>query len=353
VERCLNSKPLLKLASSMAGSTNARGLEEMTESMLLGEEGKQREELEEMIGWIAANCQPDIVHISNALLLGLARQMKEKLNVPVVCSLQDEDVWVDAMDPVFSSHIWKLMHEKAEYVDAFIAVSTYFADLMQGKMQLPAEKVHSLHLGISHEDYTYIHSSEKPRTIGYLSRMNHENGLDILIEAFIALKKKPGFEEVKLVVTGGSTSNDTRFIKEIKKRLKKNDLDGQVDFHKAFEGQGQNEFFKKVSLLSVPVRKGEAFGMYLLEAMASGIPVVQPALGAFPEIIEISGGGVIYEKNTPQVLADTLEEVLTNPGKHQLLSEKAVESVREHFDIHTQALKMIALYESLCRSKKG
>ncbi len=352
VERVLNSKPLLKFASSMAGSTNARGLEDMTESMLMGEEGKQREELDEMVHWIADHFQPDIIHISNALLLGLARQIKKKLNVPVVCSLQDEDVWVDAMEPGFRKHIWKLMHQKAENVDAFISVSTYFADVMKKKMNLPPEKVHIIHLGISHTDYTCINSSEKPRNIGYLSRMNHENGLDILTDAFIELKKKPGFGDVKLVVTGGSTGDDTRYIKEIKKRLKKNNLDSQVDFHKKFEDQGRDEFFKKVSLLSVPVRNGEAFGMYLLEAMASGVPVVQPALGAFPEIVETSEGGVIYEENTPKALAETLEDLFTKPERIQSLSEKAVSGVRKHFDIHIQTLKMIELYESLHGSEK-
>ena len=49
-------------------------------------------------------------------------------------------------------------------------------------------------------------------------------------------------------------------------------------------------FLKRCPMISVPVRIGEAFGMYLLEAMASGVPVVQPALGAFPEIVDVSGG---------------------------------------------------------------
>jgi hypothetical protein len=92
-DNLLNSKPMLKLAARYAGSTRAKGLEEMTISMLLGEEGQQKEELNTMVNWIGDNCSPDVIHLSNALLLGLAHRLKEKLNVPVVCSLQDEDVW--------------------------------------------------------------------------------------------------------------------------------------------------------------------------------------------------------------------------------------------------------------------
>jgi glycosyltransferase involved in cell wall biosynthesis len=177
--------------------------------------------------------------------------------------------------------------------------------------------------------------------------MNHENGFDIVVDAFIELKKKPGFEDVKLLATGGSTGADTRFIKNLKKKISKNGLELAVDFHEDFEGQGRFDFFSKVALLSVPVRNGEAFGMYLLEAMASGVPVVQPALGAFPEIAELSGGGIIYPENTPAQLASAWEKLLSNPEKLKALSAKGYEGVKQHFDIGTLSGKMVELYEKL------
>jgi glycosyltransferase involved in cell wall biosynthesis len=339
----------MKMAASMAGSTNAKGLEEMTESMLLGEDGKQREELERMVDWMAEHCNPDIIHISNALLLGLAHKIKKKLNVPVVCSLQDEDVWVDVMHENMRGHIWKLMHDKAKDVDVFISVSKFFADVMEEKMMLPKEKIQSIYLGVDIKDYNYINSSEKQRSIGYLSRMNYENGFDIVVDAFILLKKKPGFEDVKLVATGGSTGDDTKYIKGIKKLIRNNNLETDVDFHEEFEDDGRDKFFKKVSMVSVPVRNGEAFGMYLLESMASGIPVVQPALGASPEIIELSKGGIIYQHNTPEELASNFEELLTNPEKLSQLSKQAYKGVKENFDIHTQASRMIEVYKEISK----
>src|SRR5690554_954884 len=146
VDNLLNSRPMMKLAASMAGSTRASGLEEMTISMLLGEQGEQKEELEHLTSWIAEHCKPDVIHLSNALLLGLARRLKEKINVPVVCSLQDEDVWVDAVHPPFRNKIWKLMHNRANDVDALVSVSNFFADKMIHQMELPTEKVHTIHL---------------------------------------------------------------------------------------------------------------------------------------------------------------------------------------------------------------
>lgn len=347
VDRLLNSKPLLKMAASMAGSTNAKGLEEMTVSMLLGEDGKQQEELERLVDWMAEHCKPDIVHISNALLLGLAHRIKEKLNVPIVCSLQDEDVWVDAMQPAFRDRIWNLMSEKAEDVDRFIAVSDYFSKVMQQRMKLPEEKVQSLYLGVDPADYQYIPVSKKGRNIGYISRMCHENGFDILVDAFIQLKKRVGFEDVKLILTGGSTDSDTNYIKEIRKKLSKEKLEDQVEFINDFEETGRKAFFNKVSVNSVPVRNGEAFGMYLLESMASGIPVVQPALGAFPEIVSLSGGGIIYEPNSPEALCEALAGLLSDSDKLNILSVRARKGVELNFNIHDHAKEMIAVYRSL------
>jgi glycosyltransferase involved in cell wall biosynthesis len=346
-DNLLNSKPMMKMAASMAGSTRAKGLEDMTISMLLGEEGEQKAELDHMVNWIAEHCKPDIIHISNALLLGLAKRLKEKIGVPVLCTLQDEDVWVDPMQPKFQKKIWNLMHKRSKDVDALVSVSNYFADVMKERMNLTDDKVKTIHLGVDMEDYKYISTKDKERNVGYISRMCHKDGFDIVIDAFIDLKKKPGFEDVKLIATGGSTGDDAKFLKEQKRKLKKNNLLNSFEIHQEFEGTAINDFFKKVSLISVPVRIGEAFGMYLIESMASGVPVVQPALGAFPEIIEISGGGVTYMPNTPHKLSETWADLLSDPDKMEELSKKGYEGTIKKFNIHNHAEEIITLYESL------
>ena len=350
VDRALNSKPMLKLASKFAGSTRAKGLEEMTVSMLLGEEGQQKDELQRMVDWIVENCSPDVIHLSNALLLGLAQQLSQRLKVPVVCSLQDEDVWVDVMKPSAAESVWKLMSKKADDVTAFISVSDFYAGLMKGKMNIPDEKLKSVHVGVDPSDYQFKAVSEKGRNIGYISRMCHENGLDILVAAFILLKQEEGFDDVRLILTGGSTGDDKKYLHDIRKKLKDNKLDEQVEFHEDFEEQGLREYLEKVSLVSVPVRNGEAFGIYLLECMASGVPVVQPALGAFPEIISLTKGGVVYDENTPEVLSGALQKLLSDPEEMEKLSYNGKSGVEEHFHIDMQAKRMVEVYENAIQS---
>ncbi len=352
VDRALNSKPMLKLASKFAASTNARGLEEMTISMLLGEEGQQKEELQVMVDWIVDKCNPDVIHLSNALLLGLAHELGERLQVPVICSLQDEDVWVDVMKPSAAASIWKLMSKKADHVSRFIAVSDYYAGTMKEKMSLPEAKVTSVHLGVDPADYTFKSVGEKKRTIGFVSRMCHCNGMDILVDAFILLKQKAGFEDVNLLLTGGSTGDDKKFLSDIKSRIREHGLQNEVDIHDDFEEEGLSDYMEKVSVVSVPVRNGEAFGIYLLECMASGIPVVQPMLGASPEIIERTGGGVLYKENTPEALAQSLEKLLSDPEEMDRLSRSGVEGVDKHFHIDIQAARMIDVYKKAIETNK-
>ena len=348
IDKILNSKPALRMAASMAGSTNAKGLEEMTVSMLLGEDGRQNEELERLIDWIDDHCKPDVIHISNALLLGLAHRIKERLKVPVVCSLQDEDVWVDAMQPAFQEQIWKLMSEKGKYVDLFIGVSHFFSKVMTRRMNIPAEKIKSIYLGVDPDDYEFVPTREKKRNIGFISRMCAENGFDILADAFILLKRRSGFEDVQLLLTGGSTASDTTYIKEITRRFSRENLTAEVEFIDDFEENGRVDFFRRISVISVPVRNGEAFGMYLLESMASGTPVVQPALGAFPEIVGLSGGGLVYEPNTAEALCNALAVLLSDSKRLNSLSLAARKGVEMNFNIHDHAKEMIMVYQELC-----
>jgi len=278
-------------------------------------------------------------------LLGLAHTLKERLKIPVVCSLQDEDVWVDGMDEAFKEKTWNLLREKAKDVDQFISVSHYFTSFMKEKLGLQEDKITTLHLGVDPADYTYRNAAEKGKNIGFLSRLCEENGLDILVDAFILLKKMPGNEESKLLLTGGSTGDDTHFIADQKRKIHQADLTDQVLFIHDFSAEKRNAFLEQVTLMSVPVKHGEAFGIYLTEAMAAGIPIVQPALGAFPEIVSGSGGGVIYPDNTPQALAETLHALLADKEKLRSLSAHARQSIEKTFNIHALSKEMASIYQ--------
>jgi glycosyltransferase involved in cell wall biosynthesis len=316
----------------------------------MGEEGKQKEELHRMVSWMAEHLQPDVIHLSNALLLGLAPKLREEFpNAVIVCSLQDEDVWVDAMNDSFRNKIWKLMSEKSHSVDGFIAVSDFYANVSLEKMDIPENKVFINHLGVEPEEYRVKAFEEKKRNIGYISRMCEANGFDIIIDAFIQLKQDQEFEDVRLILTGGSTGDDKDILKESEKKLKNAKIWNQVEFHEDFDGSGRHDFFDKVQLISVPVRNGEAFGLYLLESMASGVPVVQPKLGAFPEIVEKSKGGITFDQNTKEDLCAALKSLLKDQEKLKQLSKNSREGVENEFNITGQTENLLNIYNQLNR----
>jgi glycosyltransferase involved in cell wall biosynthesis len=346
MERTLNSAPLLNLASRNAGSTRAHGLEEMTESMLMGKDGFQREELEQLVRFLKTE-KPDVVHLSNALLLGLASRIREEVKVPVVYSLQDEDVWISAMEEPYKTRIWDLMAEKARDADAFIAVSRYFAGFMREKLNIPGQKLHVVHIGIDPENYEANSISTKIPAIGYLSRINEENGFGILVDAFIELKKQSFSKSLRLHFTGGMTRDDKPFFRHQIDKLKKNRLNHQVAWFPEFHPETLKNFFAGITALSVPVLQGEAFGLYQLEALASGIPLVQPAVGAFPEIIDATGGGVLYSPNTPVALASALSDLLQDPGRMELLGGLGREAVARQFNWLVLARGMTGIYRKI------
>jgi glycosyltransferase involved in cell wall biosynthesis len=347
LHRLLNSRPVLRYAARKSGSTRARGLEGLTESMLLGEQGYQASDLAEIVHYLKHHEKPDVVHFSNALLLGMARQIRAEVGIPVVCSLQDEDVWLDVMEPAMARRLWKLMGERARETDALVAVSDWFARQMQQKMEIPEGMIRTIPIGIDPSGYVAAPPDRSSRTIGYLSRINEENGFALLVDAFIQLKSDPRFSDVTLRATGGYTGDDLPFIRRQQKKLLRAGLAGDLQLLSDFSAGALPAFFEGLALLSVPVLRGEAFGLYLLEAMASGIPVVQPAVGAFSEIIGNTGGGLTYHPNTPETLAATIASLLEAPERLTALGLAGRKGVEDHYDSKVVTERMATLYQEV------
>jgi len=353
LEHFFNSNAILRYAAKKAGSTRADGLEEMTLSMIEDKEGALNKELQELIDFLKHHEKPDVVHLSNALLMGMATKIREELNIPVVCSLQDEDVWIDAMRPKYQKQMWELMNKKSHDIDAFIAVSEYFANYMSTNMHQAKSKIHTINIGLDMNLYKASSPTNKPQVVGFLSRMYEEHGFGLFVDAFILLKKMPGFEHIKAKVSGGYTADDKSYFKKQLKKISKNKLEHDFEVIDDFKTEHLSAFFEKLTVLSVPVLKGEAFGTYQLESLACGVPLVQPNLGAFAEIIQKTGGGVLYEPNTPEELAKTWAKVLSDPEKIQQMSKEGIETVHAKFTNEVLSKEVLAVYEKVIAQRKA
>jgi glycosyltransferase involved in cell wall biosynthesis len=342
LHRWLDSAGVLRFAAGKSGATSAAGLEDLTASVLRGEDGRQAVELERVVQWLAADGKPDVVHLSNALLLGLARRLRAELGCAVVCSLQDEDVWIDAMPPDAAARLWSLMADKARDADLFISVSRYFADLMTQRLRLDPGRIRVVPPGVPPAESASLPFD--PPAIGYLSRMAPGLGLDVLVDAWLLLRKKPGFERVRLRATGGQLGPDRDFVKSLERRAGPAAADAV--FAKDYSAERRGEFLRSVTVLCVPAEREHALGLYVLEALAAGVPAVQPRSGAFPEILEATGGGALYEPNTPEALAEALVSFLSNPEAVAAAGRRGREHVANLHGPAAVARRMIEAYRA-------
>lgn len=337
--RFLDHPYLLKLAANLAGSTRASGHEELTLSVLRGHNGPHAQEFVRLVTWITKKVKPDLIIISNAFLLGIATTVKAYCRTPVICLLQDEHIWVDSCAHEYQSIIWHTIAKQSRYSDLFLTHSHWFADKTK---LLTGISSHVIPFGIDVSRYTKSAIPNSDLLIGYLGRMSMDLGMGILSEAFTKLVKHRFSSPLGLAFCGGFTHDDQSFVK---KSLKEVSHKGKVIVQSDFGLASRVAFLAPLTLLSVPARQYMSCAPFIVEALACGVPVVQPDQGGFSEIVKATGGGLLYSPNNPDTLGGTLESLLKDKKKRMKLSKNGHQAVLKKYNntIMVQtALKHIA-----------
>jgi glycosyltransferase involved in cell wall biosynthesis len=348
LDRLWDSAWALRMASRRSIPTSPRLLGELTVSMLKGEEGNQRKELRKMLDWLKAEPPPDVISLPYTLLIGLARPLREALKRPVVCTLQGEDLFLEGLHEPYRSRSLELIKSSVRHVDAFIAVSHYYAAFMPRYLDIPAEKIRVVPLGINLQGYEerFRRSSAEPFRVGYFARVAPEKGLHVLAESYRLLRERADFPAAHLEVAGYLGAEHTGYLKEIEQRFKEWGLGPEFHYRGILDRQEKIEFLRGLDVLSVPATYDEPKGIFLLEAMACGVPVVQPRRGAFTEIIEKTGGGLLAEPDKPESLAETILRLYQNPSLAEELGQKGFRRVRDHYSVARMADRALEVYSN-------
>jgi glycosyltransferase involved in cell wall biosynthesis len=346
VDKLLDAPWLIKAASSGSISTDPKSLGELTISMLKGEDGFQRKEFEKMIEWLATEPAPDVVQLPNALLASLAPSIRRTLRAPVHCTLQGEDLFLDALTKPHRAESLNLIQKNAESIDRFTAVSAYYADFMATYLSIPREKIDVVPLGISLDGFDRRPTipSDRPFTVGYLARIAPEKGLAGLCEAYVRFRQMPGVASARLEVAGYLAPDQQTYLEDAKRRLTNAGLGEEFAYRGAVDRAQKIDFLRGLDVFSVPTVYVEPKGLFLLEAMACGVPVVQPRHGAFPEMLAKTSGGLLVEPDDAQGLADGIYELWKDPALRSELGQKAFDGVREHYSVSRSADRMLAVY---------
>lgn len=347
LDRFFDRKALLLRLVEKAGMTRVADLGSMTVSSFKGTDGEQGKEVRNLIAWLKKQQKPDVISFSNGLLSGVAKSVHEELQVPVVCSLQGEDAFLDSLPEPFRRESWELFRENGAYVERYIAVSDYYANEMRRRLGLTGEKVATVHNGI---DFTPFkpdpEKRAKPPAIGYLARMCMGKGMHTLVDAFIDLRQR-GTVPARLHLAGAKTVVDDAFVMEQKRKLDAAGLLGDVEITPNISTAEKVNFLQRLSVFSVPAMYGEAFGLYLLEALGCEVPVVQPSHASFPEILEKTGGGLLYDPEDPANLADSLEVMLSLEERRRKLGFEGGQKARKYFSAERMAQDFEAVLEGV------
>ncbi len=367
LDRALSAPPLLRLAAGLVSLTSPRQLGESAVAML--QPDAAHAELGRLIAWLHSQPAPDVICLSNSLLTGLAARLQREFRVPVVCTLQGEDSFLDALPAPYRQRSWELLAQRCAGIDHFIAVSRYFADVMTKRLNLPAGRVSVVHPGIDVDEFHsgpgvspvrfsnrglvrtgnsragrpghYPADASQP-VIGFLARMHPAKGLDTLVEAFLQLKT-PG---ARLRIAGAVTSQDKKFVGSLRRKL-----GDRAEFFPNLDRAAKADFLRRLTVFSVPATYGEAFGLYVLEAQAAGVPVVQPRHGAFPEVLAATGGGLLCAPNQPAALAAALDELLANPARARQLAAAGHRAVQEKFSLAAMVENTAAILQKATHAR--
>ena len=347
LDRLLDAPWIIKAFASRSISTDPRMLGDLTISMLEGDRGVLRKEFDKLLDWIKDEPVPDLVNLPNSLLIGLAAPLKRALQRPVVCTLQGEDLFLDNLIEPYRTRAIDLIRRQVPDVDRFLSVSAGYVARMSSMLAIPVEKIAVVPLGINLTGFERRAGHGEPFRVGYFARIAPEKGLHVLADAYIRLRTRAPQARMRLDAAGYMWAAQQPYLADVKARLREAGLAGEFMYHGALDRAAKVAFLQSLDVLSVPAPYDEPKGVSLLEAMAVGVPVVQPRRGAFTETIEKTGGGLLVPPDDPAALAGALHEVWTDRALHARLSQAGFAGVREHYDIKKSTDRLMAVYQDV------
>ena len=346
LDRLLDIPRLLRWVGRFAVKTQAEDLGELTISVLKGSHGFQRKEIAKLAAFLEKDVQPEIIQLTNVLLSGIVPAIRARISVPILGSLQGDDMFLELLPERYRRPALDLIHENCKAFAGFVATSHYYADFMAGYVGLARSSIHVIYPGLNLKGYDKAARPRKdgPLTIGYFARICPEKGLHILVEAFRLLKEMPGTPPCRLKISGWLGANDRPFFDGLMEKLRGWGLVDQVEHVEAPDHAGKVRFYESIDILSVPTVYHEPKGLYVLEALAAGVPVVQPRHGSFPELIEATGGGILVNPEDPADLALGLRRLLDNSEERTTLALRGRQAVQERFHAARMAQETVTLY---------
>jgi glycosyltransferase involved in cell wall biosynthesis len=335
-------------ANRSATSTEPKLLGELAVAMLEGTSGALAREFDKLIEWTRDEPPPDVINLPNSLLISMAAPLRAAFVRPVCCTLQGEELFIEGLLPPYRARVLELIRSCVPHVDRFLAVSDYEAQFLGELLEIPANRLSVVPLGINMTGYASAAQRDDIFRVGYFARIAPEKGLHVLADAYVRFRKRlPDTAQVRCEAAGYMAPSARPYLDRVTAAFAAAGFAGEFHYRGTLDRGEKINFLRRLNLLSVPATYAEPKGIFLLEAMACGIPVVQPRRGAFTEVVERTGGGVLVEPDDPDRLADALFELWSDRPRLEALGKRAFSEVRAHYAIERSADRLIEVYRGL------
>ena len=347
-DKLLDRPALLNGLARFSGTTDARDLGQLTISMLQAEHGYQKKELAKLVKWLTEENKPDIVYLTNSMLVGFTREIKKALDVPVICALQGEDIFLQDLIEPYKAEALTLLRERAVDPDGFVAPCHYYAQFMaDAYLNVPVDKIDVVPLGLNMDGHGVPAQKPEPPPfiIGYLARICPEKGLHILVDAFHTVAEAMGPNNVQLHVAGYLGKKDEPYLEELVNQIQASGLSESFVHHGEVTRTQKIDFLNRLHVFSVPTVYRESKGLSIIEALANGVPVVQPHHGTFPEMITATEGGILVEPESAKALAVGIMELLNDAEQRGHLGETGKMNVHQKFNDTAIAEQLLKVFE--------
>ncbi len=356
LDRLLDRPVLLRWLARRSGTTRPDELGPLTVSMLRGEDGRQRKEVEKLLCMLADTFQPGLVHLNNALLSGVAPAIRRCLGVPVICSLTGEDAFLDNLPSPHREEAWRLLRQRAAELDGLIALSRCFAEAMAGRLALPRERIDVVPPGVNLEgcelspEAASTVTGNRPFRVGFFSRIAPEKGLHLLAEAVGLLAKDASLPPVELHAAGYLDPAGRAYLAEVERLMAAAGIAGRFCYHGAPDRAGKMALLKSFDLFGLPTLLPESKGLPVLEAWANGIPAVLPHHGVFVEFVEETGGGLLHQPGSAALLAEAIAAMIRDPALAAACGRRAQRAVFERYNAPDMAARTMEVYRRTLNS---
>ena len=352
LDRVWDMPAVISAFANRSVTTDPALLGGLTLSMLQGTHGVLRREFDKLIEWTRDEPAPDVINLPNSLVIAMAAPLRAAFGRPICCTLQGEELFLAGLPPAYRDKAVALVREQVPHVDGFIAVSEYCARFMEQFLGIPPSRMSVVPLGINMKGYRPAADPVAPPRrrefrIGYFARVAPEKGLHVLAEAYIRFRRRMPEVAARLEVAGYLAPAHEGYLADVQRTLQRASVGDECTYHGALDRVGKLEFLRHLDLLSVPATYDEPKGMFLLEAMASGVPAVQPRRGAFVEILERTGGGVLVPPDDPEPLADAFVELYRDEAMLRTLGQRAFAGVRAHYTVAHSADRLLDVYRDV------